>query len=110
MDLLMGPNRNEKGMNKALGNIRDLRSNGLPRVEVTGGRIFNLDWRAAVELSMELELAELVTRSALQRKETRGHHFRSDFPETSEEPQHTLVRKRGETIQVADTPVIKLNS
>jgi hypothetical protein len=45
----------------------------------------------------------------LMRKETRGHHFRPDFPMTSEAPQHTLVRKKDHTAEVSYTPVRRLN-
>ena len=105
MDCSMGPNRNEGGMKKALDKVLDLRQNALAKVAVTGGRVFNVDWRTAMEASTALGLAELVIRSALLRKETRGHHFRSDFPQTLETPQHTLVRRRDHEIGVAFSPV-----
>jgi succinate dehydrogenase/fumarate reductase flavoprotein subunit len=109
MDRYLGPNRSGEGMEGALQKILDLKQNGLPQVEVTGGEIFNVDWRMAVEDSMTLALAELVIRSALMRKETRGHHFRPDFPMTLEIPQHTLVRRKEHEIEVAYTPVRRLN-
>jgi succinate dehydrogenase/fumarate reductase flavoprotein subunit len=105
MDRYMGPNREEEGMEKALQKVLDLRGNSLPEVQVSGGKIFNLDWRTAIEVSMTLDLAELVIRSALLRKETRGHHFRRDFPGTWQTPQHTLVRKRDGKIEVTHSPV-----
>jgi len=107
MDHYLGPNRDEGGMKEATQRIFDLKQNGLPRVEVAGGCVFNVDWRMAVEVSMTLDLAELVVRSAIMRKETRGHHFRQDSPETSDIPQHTLVRKRGQKVEMAYTPVRK---
>jgi succinate dehydrogenase/fumarate reductase flavoprotein subunit len=109
MDRYLGPNRNGEGMEGALQKVLDFKENGLQRVEVSGGRIFNVDWRTAVEVAMTLALAELVIRSALMRKETRGHHFRSDFPMTLETPQHTIVRKKEHEIEVAYTPVRRLN-
>jgi succinate dehydrogenase/fumarate reductase flavoprotein subunit len=109
MDRYLGPNRNGEGMEEVLQKVLDLKQNDLPQVEVTGDRIFNVDWRTAVEVSMTLALAELVIRSALMRKETRGHHFRPDFPETLEMPQHTLVRTKEHEIEVAYTPVRRLN-
>jgi succinate dehydrogenase/fumarate reductase flavoprotein subunit len=109
MDRYLGPNRNGEGMEEALQKVLDLKQNDLLQVEVTGDRIFNVDWRTAVEVSMSLALAELVIRSALMRKETRGHHFRPDFPETLEMPQHTLVRTKEHEIEVAYTPVRRLN-
>jgi succinate dehydrogenase/fumarate reductase flavoprotein subunit len=109
MDRHMGPHRDEEGMKKALQKVLDLKQNGLREVEVIGGKIFNVDWRTAIEVSMTLDLAELVIRSALLRKETRGHHFRPDFPGTLETPRHTLVRKKDENIEMTYAPVRKLN-
>lgn len=108
MDRYMGPNRTEEGMKKALQRVLDLKETGLPKVGVAGGTIFNVDWRTAMEVSMTLDLAELVIRSALFRKETRGHHFRPDFPRTLETPQHTLVTKKDHRFDVSYTPVRKL--
>lgn len=96
-------------MMKALKMILELKQNSLPKVEVSAGNIFNVDWRTAIEVSMALTLAELVVRSALQRKETRGHHYRSDFPTTLENPQHTLIEKKKQNFQLALAPVTKLN-
>ena len=76
---------------------------------MAAGGIFNVDWRTAMEVAMTLDLAELTIRSALFRKETRGHHFRSDFPETSEKPQHTLVKKKDQDIEVTYKPIRKLH-
>ena len=105
MDRFMGPNRREEGMKTALEKIRDLKKNGLPCMEVKTGGIFNMDWRTAAEVSMTLDLAEMTISSALSRKETRGHHFRPDFPEAAETPQHTVVLKKGEEISVSCKPV-----
>ncbi len=108
MDRYLGPNRTERQMKEALQKVLDLKQNGLPKIEVTGSRTFNMDWRMAMEVSMTFDLAELVVRSALMRKETRGHHLRRDFPGVSDPPKHTLVRKIGEEIEVIHSPVTKL--
>jgi succinate dehydrogenase/fumarate reductase flavoprotein subunit len=108
MDRYMGSNRNEQGMKKALQKVLDLKRNGLRKLEVTDGKIFNVDWRTAIEVSMTLHLAELVIRAALYRKETRGHHFRPDFPLSLETAHHTLVTKKDQKIDVAYKPVRKL--
>ncbi len=108
MDRYLGPNRTEGEMKEALQKVLDLKQDGLPNIEVTGSRTFNMDWRMAMEVSMTLDLAELVVRSALMRKETRGHHFRRDFPGVSDTPKHTLVRRIGEKTEVIHSPVTKL--
>ena len=45
----------------------------------------NLAWAEALDLRNLVQVAELVTRSALERRESRGAHYRSDFPESDDE-------------------------
>jgi L-aspartate oxidase len=42
-------------------------------------------------LKSALASAELIAQGALMREESRGGHFRSDFPETDDEPMHTEI-------------------
>jgi succinate dehydrogenase / fumarate reductase flavoprotein subunit len=50
-------------------------------VSVNGNREFNPGWHTALDLDNLLTVAEAVTRSAIERRESRGGHFRDDFPE-----------------------------
>jgi fumarate reductase (CoM/CoB) subunit A len=108
MDRYVGPNRNEEGLKTALGKIVDLKQNGLPRLQAVGRRIFNSDWSMAIEVSGMLVLAELIVRSAIQRKESRGHHYRSDFPESLPDARHTLVRMKNGKVRVGHADVTRL--
>ncbi len=47
----------------------------------------------ALEVEMMVSLGKLVISSALLRRETRGHHMRTDYPEPHAEPAHTRVAK-----------------
>ena len=49
------------------------------------GKRFNLDLLEAVELGFLLQLAKVMTVAALHRTESRGGHFREDFPERDDE-------------------------
>ena len=51
------------------------------RVGVTGNREYNPGWHTALDLPNLLTVSEAITRSALERKESRGAHFREDCPE-----------------------------
>ena len=57
---------------------------------------FNTELTAALELGYMLDLAEVITQSALQRHESRGSHQRTDFPQRDDEKYlaHTLAYKR----------------
>ena len=57
------------------------------------GKRFNLDLLEAVELNFLLELAEVISVAAIHRKESRGGHFREDFPDRDDEGfmHHTMT-------------------
>ena len=51
------------------------------KVAVFGHREYNPGWHTALDLKHLLTVSEAITRSALERKESRGGHFREDFPD-----------------------------
>jgi succinate dehydrogenase / fumarate reductase flavoprotein subunit len=50
-----------------------------------GDKRFNYELEEALELNNMLTLSEVIAYSALQRKESRGAHYRNDFPERNDE-------------------------
>ena len=68
-------------MEQALACIESLKQRAA-RVAVRGNREYNPGWHTALDLDNLLVVAEATTRSALARKESRGGHTRSDFPDT----------------------------
>jgi succinate dehydrogenase/fumarate reductase flavoprotein subunit len=46
----------------------------------SGGTIFNAKWNEAINVTNLLTVAEMIARSALTRTESRGAHYRQDFP------------------------------
>jgi len=80
MQDLVGIVRNEAEMRQALEAITELRQRA-QRVGVGGHREYNNGWHAALDLPNLLIVSEAITRSALERAESRGGHFRDDFPE-----------------------------
>jgi succinate dehydrogenase / fumarate reductase flavoprotein subunit len=75
--------RLEKEMEQALDGIRKLRERA-KHVSVTGNREYNPGWHTALDLNNLLTVSEAVTRAALLRKESRGAHFRDDYPAKDE--------------------------
>ena len=72
--------------------IRDLLGRYARMAIKDKGRIFNYELMEALELGHQLELCEVILASALQRRESRGAHFREDFPERDDAAylKHTL--------------------
>ncbi len=97
MQALVGIVRREEEMLQALEGLNGLRERAA-RVSVPGNREYNPGWHTALDLQNLLTVAEAVTRSALERKESRGGHFHDDYPEKDPEYAafNTVVR-RGET-------------
>jgi len=80
METKVGIFREEKGLREALREIRELKGR-LPSAKVDDrGRTFNMELVHAFELDFMLDVAEAVAHSALTREESRGAHFRTDFP------------------------------
>jgi succinate dehydrogenase / fumarate reductase, flavoprotein subunit len=75
--------RIEKEMEQALDGILKLRERA-KHVSVTGNREYNPGWHTALDLNNLLTVSEAVTRAALLRKESRGAHFRDDYPAKDE--------------------------
>ena len=51
-------------------------------MKASGGRQFNLTWQQALDMRNMLSASQMIARSALTREDSRGAHFREDFPET----------------------------
>ena len=80
MQNLVGIVRTESEMQQALAVLRTLSSRAA-QASVTGHREYNPGWHTAIDLQNLLTVSEAITRSAIERKESRGGHFREDFPD-----------------------------
>ena len=79
MQGLVGIVRREDEMRRALEGLAKLQERAAKTV-VHGHREYNPGWHTALDLRHLLTVSEAITRSALDRKESRGGHFREDFP------------------------------
>jgi succinate dehydrogenase / fumarate reductase flavoprotein subunit len=82
-------------MVEGLGRISGLRARAR-RVGVTGNREYNPGWHTALDLDNLLTISEAIARSALERKESRGGHFREDYPDRDPaQGKFNIVLRRG---------------
>ena len=79
MQSLVGIVRRQDEMERALEGLHRLLERAR-RVGVTGHREFNPGWHTALDLTSLLTVSECISRSALERKESRGAHYREDLP------------------------------
>jgi succinate dehydrogenase / fumarate reductase flavoprotein subunit len=107
MQDLVGIVRNEPEMLRALEGLRTLRDRS-SHVGVGGHREYNPGWHAALDLHNLLTVSEAIARCAIERKESRGGHFRDDYPEKGESYStcNLVVRKgRDGAMEVSRVPI-----
>jgi succinate dehydrogenase / fumarate reductase flavoprotein subunit len=95
MQDLVGIVRQEQEMSDALGRIRALQARS-EQAGVAGNREYNNGWHTALDLDNLLTVAEIIASAALERKESRGAHFRDDFPAKDDQfGKFNIVARKG---------------
>jgi len=107
----VGMFRSGPDLEEALDKIRRLRGRFSHLRAMNADRVFNLDLIRTFEVEAMLEVAEIITASALARRESRGAHVRLDFPQRDDEHflKHTLARctPTGPKLDYSDVKITK---
>ncbi|RLI44906.1 fumarate reductase/succinate dehydrogenase flavoprotein subunit, partial [Candidatus Bathyarchaeota archaeon] len=78
--------RTGKELQEAVLEIERMQREDIPRLYVMGkGTRYNHEWIKAFEVENMVLTSEMIARAALMREETRGAHYRKDFPKTDNE-------------------------
>lgn len=90
--------RNRERLGKGLDRIREIKERYRKATLIDKGDRFNAELLHMIELGSMLDASEAILASALHREESRGSHFRTDFPKRNDAGwlKHTLVSKRGD--------------
>jgi succinate dehydrogenase / fumarate reductase flavoprotein subunit len=97
MDKYVAVFRDEDGLDKALDIVRTLQEEAQDMAIDDKGTVFNQDALGALELQFMLDNAEAIVVSAIERKESRGAQYRTDFPERNDDDwlKHINVAANG---------------
>ena len=82
--------REEKTLNEALSELQEMQKD-LENLDVSDKKQYNADLMTALEVINMVEICILTVKSAIIRRESRGAHFRSDFPEAKDEWKKSIV-------------------
>ncbi|HVS38360.1 MAG TPA: fumarate reductase/succinate dehydrogenase flavoprotein subunit [Gemmataceae bacterium] len=107
MQDLVGIVRTEDEMQRALTELEKLKQRAA-RARVSGNREYNPGWHTAQDLPNLLTVSEAIARSGQRRRESRGGHFRDDFPNKDAHfgKVNVVVRKGPDgTMQVEEAPI-----
>src|SRR5271165_5617498 len=99
--------RDEQGLQRAHEIVNRLKKEAESAYIDDRGTVFNQDVLGAIELGYMLDCAEAIVVAAIERKESRGAQFRTDFPERNDEEwlKHIDISPNGDGPQVSYSPV-----
>ncbi|MDE3220503.1 MAG: FAD-binding protein [Nitrospirota bacterium] len=107
MSLNLGLVRTHESMSAAISAITALTHRAASITVQDKGRVFNTDLVQALELQSLLDVGESIVVSALARQESRGAHYRSDFPVRDDQHwlRHSLIHRTPEGTALTYEPV-----
>jgi succinate dehydrogenase / fumarate reductase flavoprotein subunit len=100
--------REQRGIEETIHELQELKARYAKVPVHNKGKVFNTDLIFALELGFMLDCAETIAISALERKESRGAQFRTDYPKRDDENwlKHIVVTKGEIGPEVSDLPVV----
>ena len=103
----VGVMRTQTGMKRGLSGIAKV-SDALMDVGVDDSNLaFNLTWHDWLNLRSLCDISQVIAQAGIMRENSRGAHFREDFPEPGamEDSEYTVAQMHGDTVRVTREPV-----
>ena len=100
--------RDEENLKSCIAAIRTLKERYKKGKVTDIGKLFNTEVYEIIELGNMLEMAEIISTAALARQESRGGHYRTDFPKRDDEQflKHTFVHPKDGELELKYKPVV----
>ncbi len=100
--------RDEEKLKVCISTIKSLQQRFKNGKVMDEGKLFNTELYEILELDNMLKMAEIISTAALTRQESRGGHYRTDFPKRDDVNflKHSLVYSNGEDLEIKYKPVI----
>jgi succinate dehydrogenase / fumarate reductase flavoprotein subunit len=97
--------RDEAGLQVALETVKRLKEEARTAYIDDRGTVFNQDVLGSIELGYMLDAAECTVVAAIERKESRGRQFRTDFPERDDTQflKHINTSRNGDDVPTCRT-------
>lgn len=105
--------RSSSGLEHTRQTVAEIRQEVLPNLGVYGRtRVLNREWIETIELRNMLDIVGAMSAAALRRTETRGAHYRQDFPERNDDEwlANLYVQRSGDDDQVEKRPLVVAES
>jgi fumarate reductase flavoprotein subunit len=99
--------RDRAGLLRARQSLKSLHDELLLTGVAAEGRAFNAQWHDWLNLKNLISVSRIITEAALSRENSRGAHFREDFPDAGdiEKSAYTVIRQKGVETEIRQEPV-----
>jgi fumarate reductase flavoprotein subunit len=103
----VGVVRDRAGVERGLATLNSIEAELLAAGVADRDRRFNLTWHDWLNLRSLCEISRVIALAALRRENSRGAHYRSDFPEPGDlaSSTYTVARQKAGQIEMSDAPV-----
>ena len=103
----VGVMRDAAGLARGLERVRAVKAELAETGLADGERPFNLTWHDWLGLASLIEISEVIAEAALARADSRGAHYREDYPETGDldATAYTRVRQGADGLEIDTVPV-----
>jgi fumarate reductase flavoprotein subunit len=103
----VGVIRDRAGLDRALTALDGIEAELMATGLADQGRVFNLTWHDWLNLRSLIEVSRVIALAARRRENSRGAHFREDFPDPGElaASTFTVARQRAGKVELTDEPV-----
>jgi succinate dehydrogenase flavoprotein subunit len=103
----VGVVRDRAGLDRGIATLDTIEAELLATGLADDGRAFNMTWHDWLNLRSLIEVSRVIALAALKRENSRGAHFRSDFPEPGDLPssRFTVARQTAGGLEITEEPV-----
>ena len=103
----VGIMRTADGLSRGIQRLRELKFELLETGLADDDLVFNLSWHDWMNVQSLIEVSEVIAKAALWRKNSRGAHFREDFPDQGDldSSYFTVARQKDTQLEVEQAPV-----
>jgi len=105
----LGPIRKGSAIEQSIRELERIRKNDLPRMALRDNvQQYNIEWKQAIENYNMIDVAEACCKATLMRTETRGSHYRSDYPQRDDENWlcNIVIKKTNSGMKLTKTPIV----